>query len=214
MSIAGYKAQVKVAGAPVPFTGAATTADAGRTRFRIDDPQRRVLDRGAPIEVRRSGDAGTTFAAVPAGDYTVDRLAGTVVFDAPQAAGTVVQVSGSYLALSVAAEAKEYSYTLAGNNQDATHFSGDGYTRRAQGLKDVTGSLSQWTTADRYFQDALTDGRPVVLEFYSDAGEAPELRVWALVSSSEMSAAVDGLQETSVEWEGTYDADGRAVSLG
>lgn len=213
MATAGFRAQVMVAGAPVPFADAPTTADATLTRFRVSDPDRSVWDRSAAFTVRRSGDAGATFTAVPAGEYTLDRLSGTVVFAAAQPAGTVVQVSGSYLTLSAAAEAKEYSYTLTGNNAEATRF-GDGYARRAQTQKEVTGSLSQWATADRYFEDALASGQPVVLAFYSDAGAAPDLRVWALVASSEISAAVDGLVETSVEWEGTPDADGRAVSLG
>jgi hypothetical protein len=213
MAIAGLRAQVRVSGPPVAFSSEATTADAGRIRYRIDDVGKGVWGRTAPVEVRRSTDGASTLDPVAGAEYALDRLAGTVVFHTPQASGTVVQVSGEYLPLSVAAEAREFSYTLSGNSQEASRF-GDAYTRRAQGLRDVTGSLSQWTTAERYFEDALTAGEPLVLEFYSQADGAPDLRVWAMVSSTDMKAAVDGLMETTVEWEGTPDADGRAVSLG
>lgn len=213
MATAGLRAQVRVSGPPVAFTNEPTTADETLSRYRIADAARTVWERTGPVAVSRSTDGGGTFSAVPEGEYALDRLSGTVHFHAAQAAGTQVQVSGAYLPLSVAAEAKEYSYTLTGNNTEASRF-GDAYTRRAQGLKDVSGSLSQWTTAERYFEDALTAGEPLVLEFYSDANAAPDLRVWARVSSSEMQAAVDGLMESAVEWEGTSDTDGRVVSLG
>lgn len=214
MAIAGRKAQVRVSGAPVAFTNEGTTANAARTEFRPTDPVKSVWDRSAAVTVRRSTDGGTIYTAVPAAEYTVNRLTGAVVFAAAQAAGTLIQVTGSYLPLSVAGEAKEFSYTLSSTNSDASRF-GDSFVRRDAALKDATGSISQWTSVDRYFENALTAGNPVVLDFYSEATDAtPDMRAWALLSSSEMSAAVDGLQETSVEWEGTYDAEGRAVSLG
>lgn len=212
MAIAGRKARLRVSGPPAAFSAEATTPDASLTRFRIADAGKGVWARTEPVEVRRAVGGGA-LETVPASEYTLDRLSGTVRFHAAQPAGTTVEVSGSYLTLSVAAEAKEFSYTLNGSNTEASRF-GDAYTRRAQALRDVTGSLSQWTAAERYFEDALTSGEPVVLEFYSDADAAPDLRVWARVGSSEMKAAVDGLLETTVEWEGTPDADGRTVSLG
>lgn len=212
MAIAGRKAQVRVSGAPVSFTAENTTANAARTEFRPVDPLKSVWSASAAVTVRRSTD-GTNFTVVPAAEYTVNRLAGAVVFAAAQAAGVVIQLAGQYLPLSVAGEAKEFSYTLSSINSDASRF-GDSFVRRDATLKDASGSLSQWTV-DRYFQTALTAGNPVILDFYSDATDAtPDLRAWALISSSEMSAAVDGLQETSVEWEGTFDAEGRVVSLG
>lgn len=214
MAIAGHRARVMVSGAPVAFADEATTADPELTRFRVTDAAKGVFAPAAPVTVTRSANGTDPFAPVPAGEFRLDRLSGAVVFAAPQAPGTEVRVSGQHLALSEAAEAKEYSYTLTGNNADVSSFSEDGYTRRQQAQKDVSGSLSLWTTADRYFENALTAGEPVVLEFYSDRGAGPDLRAWALLNQDEMQAAVDGLLETSVEWEGSADADGRAVSLG
>lgn len=211
MAIAGRRALVRVSGAPVAVTGEATTADGALRSFTITNPAYRVWDRAAPVAVTRSTD-GTTFTAVPAAEYTVNRLSGTVTFATPQAAGTQVRVSASYLPLAAAAEAKEFSYTLAGKQAEVSTF-GASYVQRQQVQRDVTGSLSMWTTADRTFEDALTADRPVVLEFYSDSSAAPDFRAWALVSKDDIKAAVDGMAETSVEWEGTPDTEGRITSL-
>jgi|GEM_PF-1237581 len=211
MAIAGRKALVRVSGAPVAISNEATTTDAGRRIFTITNAAYRVWDRNAAVSVTRSPD-GTTFTAVPATEYTVNRLAGTVTFAAAQAAGVQIRVSTSYLPLATAAEAKEFSYTFTGNNLDASTL-GSAFVLRQQGQRDITGSLSMWTTADRTFEDALTADQPVVLEFYNDSGASADFRVWALVNSDEISAAVDGLAETAVEWEGTQDAEGRITSL-
>lgn len=213
MAIAGRKAQVRVSGAPVAFTGEPTTPNAARTEFRITDTARALWDPAAALTVRRSTD-GTTYNAVPAAEYTLNRLTGTVAFAAAQAPGVLIQVSGASLTLSVAGEAKEFSYTLTNNTTEASRF-GDSHVRRATVLRDASGSLSQWSSVDRYFENALTAGTPVVLDFYSDASAAaPDLRAWAILSKAEMKAAVDGLAETSVEWEGTPDNEGRTITLG
>ena len=211
MAIAGRKALVRVSGAPVALSAEPTTADATLKNFTITNAAYRVWDRAAAVSVTRSPD-GVTFTAVPATEYTVNRLTGTVSFAAAQAAGTQIRVSTSYLPLATAAEAKEFSYTFTGNNLDASTF-GSTFVLRQQGQRDITGSLSMWTTTDRTFEDALTADRPVVLEFYSDSGASADFRVWALVNSDEISAAVDGLAETAVEWEGTADNEGRITSL-
>lgn len=213
MAIAGRKCQVKVSGGAVPFTTQATTANGTFTQYQINAANMRVWDRSAAVSVTRSPDGVAAATAVPAGEYTVNRLTGTITFGAAQPAAAVIRVSGSYLPLSAAAEAREYTYTLSASNQDVSKM-GDTAVSRIQGLKDVTGSLSHWATVDHYFEDQLAADAPVVLEFYSDnaANAVPDLRAWAMVSKAEMKAAVDGLAETSVEWEGATDLEGRMIS--
>jgi hypothetical protein len=213
MPIAGQMARVRVSGPAVPFAGAAAEGDDGRTEYRVIDPALRVWAPAEPLTVERSTDDGVSFAAVPQEEYRANRLAGAVVFGAVQPEGTMVRVGGAYLPLSVAAEAREFSYSLQGTSAEAPRF-GESHVRRAPVLRDVTGSLAAWTTADRYFEDALTSGEPVVLEFFSDGDGEADLRAWARLASTEMRAAVDGLGETSVEWEGAPDAEGRSISHG
>lgn len=210
MAIAGKKALVKVSGSAVAFTNEPTTADETLKVFQITDQTKRVWDRKSNITVEESTDNGTTWSA--ASGYSLDRLAGKVIFATAQAAGTQIRVSGSYLPLSIAAECKEYSYSLQGDNQDASSFGAD-FIKRKQGLKDISGSLSQWYV-DTYFKDALTSGEPIVLEIYADSSANYDFRVWALLAKDEISSAVDGLIEAKVEFEGTADIDGRVISNG
>ncbi|WP_018130715.1 hypothetical protein [Effusibacillus pohliae] len=209
MAIAGRKALIKVSGAPVAFVNAPTTPNADSTGFQITDPNMRILDPQAAIQVERSTDGGANWTVVPVAEYKLNRLTGTVEFAAAQT-GAQVRVSGSYLPLTTAGEAYEFKYTMEADNQDATTFQSD-YVKRTQGLKDVSASLSQWYV-DRTFVDKLTDGRPVLLEFYVDAALGVDLRMWATPSSDEVSASADGLVEEALEFDGTTDADGRMVA--
>ncbi|MBV9772645.1 MAG: hypothetical protein JO040_01765 [Gemmatimonadetes bacterium] len=212
MATAGRKAQVKVAGSPVAFTNEPTTSLGNSMDFQVTAATKRVWDRTAAIVVGTSGDGGTTYTTAAAGTYTVNRLTGTISFLLPQLGPPLVRVSGSYLPLSVVGEASEYSYSLTAKNAEFSRL-GDIYTSRAQTLKDVTGSLSRWYAADPYFTNALTAETPVILEFYANSGTAPDLRCWALVGKEEIKAAMDGLVETTVSWEGFSDTEGRMISL-
>lgn len=209
MAIAGKKARIKVSGAPVAFANEATTGDVARVVYQINDAGKRVWAREAALTVEQSLDNGVTWNAVSA--YTPNRLNGSIIFSSARAAGALVRVSGQYLPLTIAAECSAYSYSLKGRNETNNHFESD-WTLRTQTLLDATGSLSKWTNIDRYFEDALLAGDPVVLEIFSDKAAAADLRAWALLAADDMSGAIGGVQQTAVEWEGAADADGRAIS--
>lgn len=202
MATAGRKAQVKVSGTAVSFTDEATTSSDDQT-YQITATTKRVWDRTVTITVEEDGVATEE-------SYTVNRLTGAITFDSVDALRGDVTVTGSYLPLSVVGEAFEYSWSGEGDNQDKTAF-GDDYIKRIQGLKDFTSSLSKFYV-DSTFVDHLTDGAVVVLEFYVDSSSAYDVRAWAICSSNEISASVDGLVEESIEFEGTGDADRRVIA--
>lgn len=203
MAIAGYRALVRISGDPVAFTGEPTTILTPNTVYQITEPTRRILDRTSAITVHVDGEIADPST------YSLNRLNGTITFNTVQGAG-VVTVDGSFLTLANAAECREYSYSLSADNIDNTAF-GSTFMTRAQGGRDVTGSLGSWYV-DTAFSEQLLSGNPVVLEFYSDASQAPDLRVWALLSSNEIGAG-DGLLDNSIDWEATDDADGRSISV-
>jgi hypothetical protein len=212
MAIAGRKAQVKVAGALVAFTNEPTTAVTPLVDYQVTNAAKRVWDRAMTPTVQVSTDGGTTYPTASATLYSINRLTGTVTFS-PALTGTpLVRVSGSYLPLSVVAEASEYSYSLTAKNADYPRL-GDVYATRVQTLKDVSGSLSRWYAADPYFTNALTAETPVLLEFYASSASAPDLRCWAVVNKEEIKAALDGLTETTVSWDGASDTEGRSISV-
>lgn len=213
-ALKGRRAQVLVAGDPVAFAQEATTADGARKVYQVADPLKRLWAASGEVTVERSPD-GEEWDVVSPAEYTLDRLFGRVVFAEAQPVGTLIRVSGEYHPLAVAAGARSFSYTLSANLQERASFDDpDDYTRRRQTLLDVSGSIGRWYSLDRYFADALASGEPVVIEFWSDRNAtAPDLRVRALLAQDQVSAEAAGLIEQEVEWEGTTDIDGRAVSF-
>lgn len=214
MAVAGYKAQVNVSGSPISFTDEPTTPNADYTAYQINDSTKRVWDSQADITVEQSTDGGTTWNAVDPTTYTLNRLTGTVLFDSTLASGDKVRVSGQSLPMSKAAEAYEYKYKIEAYNQDQHEF-GQVYTKKVQGLKDVSGSITRWYQTNSFFYDALNNGDVVVLEFYSDSSaDVPDLKSWAVLSGDKPSVKVDGLVEEEIDFEGTQDRDGKVVALG
>lgn len=202
---AGRKALVKVSGDATAFTNEATTT-ADDTVYQITSATKRVWDRFVTIVVK---DGGVEVDA-EADPYTINRLTGKVTFESSDA-GRVITVSGDYLPLSAAAEAKDYNYGMTATLLDDSAF-GDSWRTRVQGLKAIAGKLGRWLSADTVFSDALTDDTPVVIEMYSNGAITRDFIFWATINSDEMQAPLQGLLEESVSFEGTVDADLRTIS--
>lgn len=202
--LAGRKAQVKVSGGAVAFAGEATTTKVANTVYQITNAAKQVWDPSAAITVKANG-----VVADPS-TYDVNRLIGQITFHADQGAA-VITLDGSYLPLSLAAEAKQYSFTLSTAMLEDNQFGDDDVTRVA-GLTDVQGSIGRWYSIDTYFEDALVAGLPVVLEFWTDSGSTFDRRIWGIVNSDGMTAAIAGLIEENVSFMGSADADHRVAS--
>jgi len=204
-AIAGRKAAVKVSGAPVAFTGEATTKLVANTVYQITNAAKQTWDRALPITVKKDG------VSQAATLYTLNRLTGTVTFLADIGGAPVVTVDGSYLPLSLAAEAKQFNYDILAQLLEDSQF-GDTDVTRVQGLQDVQGTIGRWYSVDTYFGDALVAGVPVVIEFASNSAAGFDRRVWALLDKDGMNAAIAGLIDESVHFNGSPDADGRVLS--
>lgn len=162
------------------------------------------------ITSQASGDTLQRWPSAATTLYALNRLKGQVVF--ASATSRTVRISGDYLPMSVAAEAKGYSYSLKANNADNTVF-GAVWVSRAQILKDISGKLEAFYL-NSYFVDALAAGVPVVIELWTNSALSSDIKIWGLIASEEISAAVDGLVEEGVDFEGAPDIDGRSVSIG
>jgi len=213
MALAGRKALVKASGAAVAFLDEPTTKVTANTVYQITNTAKRVLDRTATItvEVDADGAGAGGFVVADPSTYTLNRLTGTVTFSADQGVDAVVRMDGSYLPLTTVAEARSYSYALAGENATDNEF-GDSYVTRLQVMKDASGSLSRWYDTSTYWQDAFTGGTVFVLEFYSDSTAAYDLKMWAILDTNALSAAFNGLVEQEVAFSGTVDSDNRMVT--
>lgn len=203
---------VKIAGTPISMASPEPTTELQEGLvYQIADPAKRILSPNGTVTVQVDADGagtGTPTTADPS-TYTLNRLTGTVTFHSAQPADATVTIQGDYLSPSTVIEAYEYTLTVEGDNQDATRFQ-DTFTRRKQGLLDVTAELSKWY-ADLALYDLLDQDKTLVVEFYADSGSLP-LRAWMKIASNEVSSAVDGLVEEALELEGTPDADRRAIS--
>lgn len=191
MAIKGYLARVKVSGSPVAMTAEATTAT-GNQVYQITNAAKRVLPYSNSITVKVGGVATTT-------GFTINRLNGKITFDTVLV--RTVTVDGFYLPTTVAAEAKEFSVTLNTDILDATKFTSGGYKESAAGLNSAEGSISEFFSLDRYFEDSLVAGSPIVVELYPD-GTNP-ISMFAYVTSSEIGGAVADLVEESISFEST-----------
>lgn len=207
--VAGRRALVKVVGAPVAFLTEAMTDSGDGLTYQITNAAKRVWDPTAAILVY--ADA----VQQAAGSYTLDRLTGRVTFTANQGAA-VITVSGSYLPASVAARGRGFSWNLQAtlaedNDYDQVNTDG-GFQRKQQVLLDVSGTVMAKFSADAYFRDALLNDEIVVLEFFPDRSQAHDLICWGRLSKVDLQAAVESVQERSIEFQGATDADGRAAS--
>lgn len=105
---------------------------------------------------------------------------------------------------STIADLKEATMTQSGNNQDVSTFDSD-WIRRIQGLKDATYSLSGFYSADTAggqaaLRSSWLNDTPVFIRFLPDGTTGFQQEV--KVSSYEVSAAVDGTIDVSIELEG------------
>jgi hypothetical protein len=196
---------VKVSGEAVAFTDEATT-NTGNISYRITNATKRVWASGVSVVVKAAGTPVN-----PALDpYTINRLAGTVVFDSADAGRGAVTVSGSYLPLTTVGDAKTFSYGLSLGTIPANVF-GDTAVASIAGLVDVSGTVGKFT-GDSYFTDALLAAEAVVLEF-ATSGAGPDMRARAVLDADQIQAAVDGAIEESVNFVGATDDEGRSFTL-
>ena len=205
MAVAGKTCLIKLSGEPVAFTSEATSSADDKV-YTLASTSLAGLpwDRDATVAVRVDG--------TPTTEAVVNRLAGTVEFSTADT--RTVTVTGQYLPISTVGEAKEFTLSLTATNQEDPAF-GDDYVTRVQTLKDVTGSLGAWY-ADKALVNvvaATSVTNPVLLEYFVASTSAYHARTWALFNNDEISASADGLVEESIDWEGTPDADERAIDF-
>lgn len=203
MAIAGKKALIKVVdnSAPTVFTDEATTTTDNLT-YTITNTAKRIWDPSYTVVVE---DGGTPTVE----SYTINRLKGTVTFGT--ATVRTITVTGKYLTVATVADAHEYTYTISADNSDVTTF-GDNYIERQQTLKDLSLSISRYTTASQAFENSLKNYPLFVVEVYSNSATNWDFRAWANIASVENSGAVDGIQDSSLDFEGITDADNRCLT--
>lgn len=191
---AGKLRAIKISGTKAALTAEATTTSDNQT-YQITDADKRVLDYSETVVVNDDG--------VPTVEsYALNKLNGTVTFATVDAGRGTITIDGYYLPMTTVAYAYEDSFNIACDILDAAKY-GDTYKDRVAGLKGAEGSLSQWDITDTTFNDDLVAGLPIVIETRDETGDSVIDRMWVLLNSVEMAAAIGSPQNMTVGWTST-----------
>lgn len=191
--------EVKASGDPVSAAEEGLTHIDDNT-WQITDANKRVLERDGVIELEKDDGAGG-FEDISF--QTVNKLNGTFTFDGVgfEDTETIRVKSGNYLPLTTVAEAHDYTLNRQVNLAEVPRFL-ENYIKRIPTTKFASGSLSQWDITNSYFNDVLTSGEPFVLDIKVTSTTEPT-RLWALLESSEMTAAIESPQDQVVSFIST-----------
>lgn len=197
--LAGKSASIKVSGTATTLAEEALEHVTDNT-WQIETAAKQVIDYASTPTLELSDGIGgwddITYVSV-------NKLTGVFTFSGAGYADTeTIRVkAGNYLPLSAAAYAHEFSYARGVDLMEVNKF-GDTYKSRLAGLKFASGTLSQWDATSEYYADALVAGDPVIIEFLYETGADP-IRVWALLESLEMAAAIADPQNQIVTFIST-----------
>jgi len=186
---AGRLRNIKISGTKASLTAEETTAT-GNISYQITNADKRVLDYSETITVKDDGSATSE-------DYTLNRLNGTVTFTGTDT--RTITIDGYYLPMTTAAYAHEDSINVACDILDVSAY-GDTNKDKIAGLIGAEGSLSQFNIVDTTYEDDLQARLPVVLEVRDEEDDTVIDRMWVLLNSVEMSAAIGSPQDMVVSW--------------
>lgn len=182
-----------------------TRSNAKRIIMKVDNDNFTVI----AVTSQTSGDSIKLCPIEAPSGYTPNRLKGTVTYAG--ASSREIYITGNYLPLSEIGCAKEITVGLSGSNENSTCF-GKTFICRDQVQKDISVSISGFYI-DETKLDFLSDDIEVLIEFYIDRTSTWHIRLWTRMSSDEISGAVDGLVEESIDLEGDTDNDRNAIAF-
>ena len=173
-TLSGSGASVLIAsGAAVSFTNEATTGNAGRTAYAINDATKRYWDDTASFTVQTSPD-GSTWTTATAGTYTVQHVGGIITFGSARAAGTQVRVSGSYFTTTTVGQASEWSLQLTLDTTEVSTF-GSTFKVYLPTKTSATGSVTEWWLDGTF---AALMGSRIILSLGTGAGRYEGYGYW------------------------------------
>jgi len=195
----GKDVKVMMPGTAVTMTGESTTSSDNKN-YQITSTSKRVIKSDETVLVYDGG-----ILTIEA--YTVNRLTGTITFGS--ATSRTITVTSKYLPLTEVGGGKEFKLSIKGDNPDITVF-GQSYIDRVQALKDISCSIGGFYL-DTSYVTRITGDTTVVIEFYVNRASSWHVKFWAKLATDEVSAAVDGVVEESVEFEGVNDNDKNCI---
>jgi hypothetical protein len=179
--------------APVAFIKTATTANTERTRYTIDNEDKRYLDKNSPVTVYVND------IAVSSG-FTVLHIGAAVVFASPLLLGDVVTVSGKSVVIAQAGGFFSWSAELSADTADVTTFESGNWKENLPTIKGFSAS------AESYWADEQLSGRlgqEVIIALYLDTGaNKKRYEGYAIILGDSIELSVDDVVNESIEFEG------------
>lgn len=210
---AGYRADLFVTGAALSMTGESMSDTGDGVTYEVATAARDVWNWRAPLIVKVDG------STVSASTYNVNYLFGQVVFNS--APGGTVTVDGEFLPKYRFALGREASFDDTVEELDITVFQDD-HIQRMYGLADVEGSLTGLSllneeigTGEKTLREVLKDRDFIVLSYSPDSEQTFTQRAVIMFTNASLSAAVDGLVESTLDFQGAAPRDmtGEQVSV-
>ena len=202
----GLDARILKSGVETSMSNETMTDSGDGLTFTIDDTTKEVFARLTALTVEV--DPGGGFVVNTAN--TINRLSGSVTFDADQT-GNPVQISGFFVPMTTVAEAMEYSWELTRANTDKGRFKDD-HMRRGYGPLSFGGSASMFFDSAADFE-AIVDTKEIfVVEFQQEL--VVDLRAWVTLSQDTESSDRSSTVDEAISFSGAADSERRMVSFG
>jgi hypothetical protein len=179
---------------PEVFIKEATTANAQRNLYTIENEDCRYLDKKSTVTVYVNDSAVT-------GGYEVQHLGGVIIFSSPLEPEDEVTVSGNSIAVDQAGGFFSWSAELSSDTADVTTFESEGWKENLPTIKGFSASAeSYW--ADERLSSRL--GQEVIVALYLDTGtNKKRYEGYALISGDSIELSVDDVVNESIEFEGS-----------
>lgn len=219
MALAGHQTSLKIAGAAVAVTNEACSSISGANPnklYQVTSSSRRIWDPDVAIVVK---DGGVTVSSTL---YTFDYLFGFIQFAGHTQTGAIT-VDGSYLPTAAIAEINSFEFQGSADLLDSTVFESGGARQKTTGLVDGSGSFNALSHPSRDY-DATTggtqslhadllSGTAKLLEASFGSG-ASILRAWVMIENLSVGASIDGLVESSWNFQTAPKRAGASVAFG
>ena len=150
------------------------------------------------------------------GNYTVNRLTGTLTFASDQTGNEPINITGKYLPMGQLLYAKDFSLSIKPKTTETTPFN-QNYQALARGVSDVNGTIGTFydpteiasLSLTPYWTTEMLADAVVAIKFHTPIYD---LLAWAEIDSQELKDAIDGMLEETIGWSGASDADGHVIS--
>lgn len=190
MAVSTKNVRIEIGGSSIPFNDEPTVTSDNKV-YKLSDNSKRLWDYTVPVTVKVDGVAVTDGFRVKFED-------GIIVFDVSEE--REVTVSGKYITTSIAATARSYDYTLTAEEKDVTTFL-DSHGRYIGGLKQIEGTMEDFSIEDEFFLDSLINDDAVFIRINRYENDPNPRRFWAKISEEQLTGDVTDLQTRTISFK-------------